>query len=394
MSTLKQDIQAWRGSTAENGGNQSNLLSKLQIGESLYSIKDPAVEGLAELVETRLSALETATVRATALTKESEAKFATSVTQGVDGQISVEYANVRATALEDTAVDGQFVTTVSQGVDGQISIARAGVTAGQVGFSATDSGFTASTVAGALDALFAADKSIIGESTDGSTVISIYGARAYADYVANQLAGTDWSQNAQTIQNIIAELEGSTATAGWSTLVDKLSGMTYVNDGATVTASTVAEYVEARIAAVNAANAEGIEGLDATVGSTVIAADKHVAVQVTEVDGKLTDVTVVEDDIASATALAALDTTAVKSVNGATGNTITLTGADIALSGSTATKLDAYITAVESAKANKAAITTDTIDEWGTPTYTAGSETLTWTSTGVTVYVPASGETL
>ena len=384
MSTLKQDIQTWRGAT----GGQSNLLSKLQIGESLYSIKDPAVEGLAELVETRLGALESKTIRATALTKESDAKFATSVTQGVDGQISVEYANIRATALSDSAVDGEFITSVSQDVDGQVSITRAGVTAGQVVYGAT-------TVAGALEALAAADEAIIGTSADGSTVISIYGARAYADYVANQLAGQDWTQNAQTIQNIIAEIEGSTGTSAWTTLVDKLSDLTYVGaTGATITAASVKEYVEARISAVNQASAEGIEGLDAEAGSTVIATGKHVAVHLTEVDGKINTMTVTEDDIASATALAALDAEVVKSVNGATGNTITLTGADIALSGSTATKLDAYITSVEAAKANKAAFTTDTIDEWATPTYEAGTETLMWTSAGVTVYVPVSGQSL
>lgn len=42
------------------------------------------------------------------------------------------------------------------------------------------------------------------------------------------------------------------------------------------------------------------EALDATVGSTTVATGKHVAVQVVEADGVLTDLTVTEDDIASA----------------------------------------------------------------------------------------------
>ena len=157
---LKTLIQNWRGNTA--GGNQLQLLSKLRIGDALYNIKDPAVEELAAQVETRLGAIESKTIRESALTKDASAgKFATSVTQGTDGQVSVTYSNVRDTALNDTAVDGQFITTVSQGVDGQVSIARAGVTAGQVGFTST-AGLTSTNVAGALDELRAKDLAIIG----------------------------------------------------------------------------------------------------------------------------------------------------------------------------------------------------------------------------------------
>lgn len=46
-----------------------------------------------------------------------------------------------------------------------------------------------------------------------------------------------------------------------------------------------------------------INALDATVGTTTVASGKHVAVQVTEADGKLTGVTVTESDIASAATL-------------------------------------------------------------------------------------------
>ena len=83
---LKTLIQNWRGNTA--GGNQLQLLSKLRIGDALYNIKDPAVEELAAQVETRLGAIESKTIRESALTKDASAgKFATSVTQGTDGQV-------------------------------------------------------------------------------------------------------------------------------------------------------------------------------------------------------------------------------------------------------------------------------------------------------------------
>lgn len=62
-------------------------------------------------------------------------------------------------------------------------------------------------------------------------------------------------------------------------------------------ADKVAEFTNTRIG-------EEIAKLDATVGETVVAADKHVAVQVVETDGKVTAVNVAENDIASAKGLA------------------------------------------------------------------------------------------
>lgn len=66
-------------------------------------------------------------------------------------------------------------------------------------------------------------------------------------------------------------------------------------DGAEV-ATKVAAFTNARIG-------EEIAKLDATVGEAAVAADKHVAVQVVEADGKITAVNVNESDIASKKAL-------------------------------------------------------------------------------------------
>lgn len=61
-------------------------------------------------------------------------------------------------------------------------------------------------------------------------------------------------------------------------------------------ADKVAAFTNARIS-------EEIAKLDATAGGTTVAANKHVAVQVVETDGKITAVNVAENDIASAAAL-------------------------------------------------------------------------------------------
>ena len=66
-------------------------------------------------------------------------------------------------------------------------------------------------------------------------------------------------------------------------------------DGAEV-ATKVAAFTNARIS-------EEIAKLDATVGETTVAGGKHVAVQVVEANGKLTGITINEEDIASADAL-------------------------------------------------------------------------------------------
>lgn len=62
-----------------------------------------------------------------------------------------------------------------------------------------------------------------------------------------------------------------------------------------------------KLAGVQDAIDTAIEALDATVGSSTVEEGKHVAVEVVETDGKLTGLTVVESDIASAAALATLD---------------------------------------------------------------------------------------
>lgn len=77
-------------------------------------------------------------------------------------------------------------------------------------------------------------------------------------------------------------------------------------DGADV-AAKVKTYVDGEIAIeearADAAVLAAVQALDATVGSTTVDTGKHVAVQVVEENGKLTSLTVTENDIASAAAL-------------------------------------------------------------------------------------------
>ena len=117
-----------------------------------------------------------------------------------------------------------------------------------------------------------------------------------------------------------------------------------------------------------------------------VSTNHKVGVKVTEVDGLITDVTVVEDDIASATDLSTLASD-VESQAQVTAAALTDLDTRLTTLGTTVGNIDLTV------KANKAAITTATINNWSA-SYTAASENLVWTNTQTTVYVPVSGQSL
>lgn len=393
-TTTKSQIESFR-SSKDAGGQQATpvegLLSKLSIDGKLYSIKDPGVEKLADLIDTTVASLDARIEgleghQFTEVTKDNNAgKFATGITQGTDGSISVTYENIRSEALTKGAGEGDFVTTITQGVDGQITATYGNVTADKVGLNPnlTPTGWSGiTTVQGALT-------KIIGASTDATTDITIEGAKKYAESLVNNLAGQDWTEQSKKVQDIIAELEGSDSTEAWTTLADKLKGLEITNasTGATSNAS-VKEYVDAKVAEINAANSEGIASLNATVFSVGVneseftAATDNVKVSVTEAAGKLTSVTVVTNDIASASSLTALSGEVVKSINGATptNNNIVLDGSKLVVSSTNASTIAESIEATNTKLASKIEV-----NNW-TATYVTNEEKLAWTNQPVEVY--------
>lgn len=107
------------------------------------------------------------------------------------------------------------------------------------------------------------------------------------DYITATAAGNKVSVSADVQDLTVTTTSGANSTI---TGVEKS-----LVDGKEV-ADKVASFTNARIS-------EEIAKLDATVGEAAVAADKHVAVQVVETDGKITAVNVNEKDIASKTAL-------------------------------------------------------------------------------------------
>ena len=415
MATLSEGLSSFRTTQATG---HAGLLSKLQIGSSLYDIKDPAVEQLATLVEGRLSELEGKSW--TAVSKgANDAKFATAVTQGTNGSISVTYGTIRDAALTDTSETNKVVKGIAQSVDGVVTATMGQVAAGEVAFT-PGTGFesTSTTVQAAVEDALAKAMALKGTKAAGDTTAeTIQGAKDYADAKVAELAGTDWTQAAHTVSEIIKELENSDTAGVWATMVDKMEGMSVSEKGqqgdpdyrAANANPTIVEYVTAAIEDVNAANTDGINALDAVVygaGSNGTSAttdastaatsftndtSNKVVVKVTEVDGKITGVDVKTNDVASAQALTTLDNAAVKSVNGETptNGAVTLYAGNVALSSSDNTTVATKLTSLDTTKANAAYISNASINNWAAPSY--GSETLTWNSTATTVLVPGSG---
>ena len=409
MGTFREDIGTWRST---NQGTA--LLKKLDIAGSLYDIHDPAVEALADLMETRVNALENKTW--TPVTKGvDDPKFATSVTQNASGAITVTYDHLRASAYELSGTGtNEFITSIAQDVDGVISATKGGISAEQVALTGV-TGVTGTDVKAAIAEVLAAAEALKGATGDAASAETIAGAKKYADEAVQALAGTDWTEQAQKVQDIIDELEGSEQASQWSTLVDTLKGMTVSEKGQTGDADyrpananpTVVEYVQAAIEDVNAASAEGINALDETIygadGQSSVTgtnagtsytndSTSKVVIKITEVDGKLTGLDVKTNDVAKASDLTTLSNEAVKSVNGQTGNSVTLYANNINVSDATgAATVAATLTSLESTKANKNAFQTGNVNDWSAPTYS--NETLTWGYTGVSVYKP-TGNTI
>ena len=335
MANLSEQLTSWR--TANQTGH---ITSKLTIDGDLYDIKDPALAYIAQQVDTRLSSLEGATV-----------------------------------------------------------------TAADVTFNNTGTGLDAAYVQAAIEEVLSYAAALKGASTDTSSAETIAAAKKYADEKIQELAGTDWTDNARKVSYIIAELEDSENGNAWSTAIDKLAGLTIVPQGQSESRpATVKEYVDAEVAKVQAQATGGISELDTVIygGSVGVNngtsanydadATSYVAVKLTEEDGVITYLDVKVNDIASATALAGLDSSAVKSVNNInpTNGAIVLDATQIKMSSDQAA---ATISAAIADKANKNAITTAYVNNWSAQ-YNSGTEALAWTNTQTQVYVPASGNEL
>lgn len=374
-------------------------------------------------------------LRDTALAKANNAKkFTTSVTQDVDGVVSATYddaltSDVKRTATtSDTTHNGLAATDLEAALQELDALLKSEASA-----RAT------------------ADTNLIGASTDAASADTIWGAKNYAQEKINELAGTDWTAAAGTVKNIIDELSQG-GNADFTTVVDKIRGdFTSTKDD--VTTTDIKSYIDNAVATVQTQATGGISALDAEVTSND---GTNVQVKVTEVDGVITAVNVTTDntinetdladkvgDIGNVTVKSYVDTAVANKNVSATGDTyVSASAADNGVTVAATQKTQAAVAAAETSiqsltvnnqtatisgnanakaasvtiygdqinltstngtsltaaiatKANKNAIATGQVNNW-TANYinTNNEETLEWTNTVTSVYIPVANQSL
>lgn len=288
------------------------------------NVKD-AIDALADVVD-QLN------VKAwTAVTKPGNAaKFATSVTQGTDGSITVAYADVMSTDVKRTteqqaSIAGETVEAALETLKGKAKAAqtKADTNESAIGvINGTGEGSISKAVSDAKSELIGTGEGV-WEKDEVKTLTKLRDLIKANALQISTLQGID-KGTADKLTAIVNELKNADGNVeGFdfaNTLLDKFlqlygtpnNGEYDVNGGKQTTLQGIINAIETRITNVNntlSGNLTStIEGLDATVRGQLTEVDavegnNHVGVKVVETDGKLTEVKVVEKDIASAQAL-------------------------------------------------------------------------------------------
>lgn len=289
-----------------------------------------AIDALAEAVDSLKAHVWTA------VTKPGDAgQFATSVTQGTDGSITVSYADVKSTDVKRDAqqndIEGATVEAALVTLKGKAAAAQAKADANEraIGIiNGSGEGSISKAVSDAKSELIGTGEGV-WENNEVQTLTKLRDLIKANALQISTLQGID-KETADKLTAIVNELKNADGTVTGidfaNTLLDKFlqlygtptNGEYTVNSGKETTLQGIINAIETRITNVNntlSGNLTStIQGLDATQRGQLTDADavedtKHVGVKVVETDGKLTEVKVVEKDIASAQALSNLTTT-------------------------------------------------------------------------------------
>lgn len=315
---------------AANSTEGPVLSTREGILKGKTNVKD-AIDALADVVDIL-------NVKAwTAVTKPSNAgQFATSVEQKDDGSITVSYADVKSTDVKrDTtqqqSIAGATVEAALETLKGQAAAAQAKADANATAIGVINGDGTGSISKAVSDA----KSELMGTGANvwvGDEAKTLTHLRELITANAKQistLGGADQETLAK-LEAIVNELKNADGTATGidlaNTLLDKFltlygnptDGKYTVNGVTEKTAlqdiiNAIENEISAGDTAVTNTITTEINKLDATQRGQLTANDEvdgnnHVGVKVVEENGKLTSVTVVEKDIASAASLTALTT--------------------------------------------------------------------------------------
>lgn len=328
LLTYVKNLRKFADGADANSTTGPALTTREGILKDKTNVKD-AIDALADVVD-RLN------VKAwTAVTKPGDAgQFATSVEQGIDGSITVSYADVKSTDVKRDSTQQNSIAgaTVEAALETLKNAAEAAQnTANQNAsdikvINGTGDGSISKAVSNAKSELMGTGEGV-WEADEVKTLTKLRDLIKANAAKISTLQGVD-DGTAAKLEAIVNELKNADGNVeGFdfaNTLLDKFltlygtnNGEYTVNNGKQTTLQGIINAIETRITNVNntlSGNLTStIEGLDATVRGQLTEADgletgKHVGVKVVETNGKLTGVTVVEDDIASAQALTNLTT--------------------------------------------------------------------------------------
>lgn len=327
LMTYVANLRKFADGAAANSTEGPVLTTREGVLTGKTNVKD-AIDALADVVD-RLN------VKAwTAVTKPGDAgQFAISVEQGTDGSITVDYADVKSTDVKRDAnqngIAGATVEAALETLKNAAAAAQAKADAnesaiGVINGDENQSGSIANAVKVAKEDLIGTGEGVWA-ADEVKTLTKLRDLIKANALQISTLQGID-KDTAAKLTAIVNELKTAGENGDFAgTLLDKFltlygtpdNGEYTVNSGKQTTLQGIINAIETRITNVNntlSGNLTStIQGLDATVSGQLTEADKvdtgkHVGVKVVETDGKLTEVKVVEDNIASASDLTALTT--------------------------------------------------------------------------------------
>ena len=287
-----------------------------------------AINALAEAVDTLKAHVWTAVTK-----PDNAGQFATSVTQGTDGSITVTYKNVESTDVKRT--EEQQASIAGATVEDALGTLKNAAEAAQntanqnasdiTVIKGTGDGSISKAVSDAKSELIGTGEGVWAEG-ELKTLTKLRDLIKANAAKISTLQGVD-DGTAEKLEAIVNELKTAGENGDFAgTLLDKFlqlygtpeDGKYTANGGKHTTLQEIINAIETRITTVNdtlsGSLTSTIQGLDATKRGQLTEADavedtKHVGVKVVETDGKLTEVKVVEKDIASAASLTALAST-------------------------------------------------------------------------------------
>lgn len=380
MPTLSETLSTWR--SAHQVG-QGGLMEKLTIDGTLYDVKDPGVEALAEAIESRLSTIENSTINAQAVVFDNTENGFTAT----NAQAAIEEALSKAIGASTDLASANTINAAKKYAEELVN-----------NLAGQDWASNAKKVQEIIEELENSDNANAwATAIDKLAGLDIKYTQAEADAYNASLTGaisTETSLTAEqaTTLNALDGVSSSSYDAGQTPTAEDAALYNATLEGAKTTSSTktpqtVKQYVDAAVAAAsqdaNTAIETAINALDAEVTS---ADGTNVQVKVTEANGVITSVNITTDNTINATDLANKigaigDNTTVKDyVDGkVTDLTNTITDNEQVVA--------AALNDLEANKANKSDYSTGTA-HLVSATYSNGNVSII--TTPVTVVVPAT----